>query len=615
MVIKSKNKVEVKSKNVKSKNVKSKVIKKTPLKSSRTVSKKIIAKKTQIKNTQKKNISSTQERIVNKTSLHQSPFYILCITPRDNRTKIIDKAEELSLSLDPNLCAGFQAALTTPRNRLSAEMAWLPGISPNLSVTFLNQLNERISPLAYEKKLPTLTKANLTSAFLETMTLDEDRLDQEDLIYELANISDAISAEDILKELNADRSLSGFPIISDIELIKEEIKQRNNYYTNTIRDFLNILPPKELVKTITKTVTRATYTGYSRAPLLIHSVVDRYEIETKQILLKEEALIIQLIADVDAKMKSGRQAIEPLIDKIEAVTRNWDFIAQPIQIIHQASGTEHEGSVNLARNIRNLSVRIFNLQCGLDDLTFRLTDLIDDLFKEVSKAVESNKSLVSDIEKIIENKKQREFEDKKLKKEKEKELTYETEIGLVFKDTLRISPDGVEYKGEKIKLEDIIVVRWGSVRNSLNGIPTGSDYTIGIASKSNSIVVDTRRLEVYNSVTDRIWKGACVRILFEYYDALKQGKKLSVGGVTFDDDGIDLIKHGFLNKETAYTKWQNVSRSSYNGEFIISDAKNKKIYVSLSYMNTYNVNILNRLLSLSFENGWTGKLSGYLNTA
>lgn len=446
------------------------------------------------------------------------------------------------------------------------------------------------------------------------MILDDDKSDHEDLIYELANISESISAEDILKELNADRSLSGFPVINDIELIKEEIKQRNNFYANTIRDFLNILPPKELVKTITKTVTRATYAGYSRAPLLIHSVVDRYEIETKQILLKEEALIIQLIADVDAKMKSGRKAIEPLIDKIEAVTRNWDFIAQPIQLIHQASGTEDEVSVNLARNIRNLSVRIFNLQCGLDDLTFRLTDLIDNLFKEVSKAVESNKSLLSDIEKITENKKQKEFEDKKLKKEKEKELTYETEIGLVFKDTLRISPDGVEYKGEKIKLENINAVRWGAVNNSLNGIPTGTDYTIAITSKSNSILVQTRREEVYDSVTDKIWKGACVRILFEYYDALKQGEKLSVGEVKFDDNGINLIKHGFLSKETVYTKWQNVSLSSYNGEFIISDAKNKKIYASLSYMNTYNVNILHNLIKLSFENGWTGKLSGYLNS-
>ena len=74
MVIKSKNKVKVKRRNVKSK-----VVKKTTLKSSRAVSKKIIEKKTQIKITQKKNISSTQERIVNKTSLHQSPFYILCI--------------------------------------------------------------------------------------------------------------------------------------------------------------------------------------------------------------------------------------------------------------------------------------------------------------------------------------------------------------------------------------------------------------------------------------------------------------------------------------------------------------------------------------------------------
>ena len=139
-------------------------------------------------------------------------------------------------------------------------------------------------------------------------------------------------------------------------------------------------------------------------------------------------------------------------------------------------------------------------------------------------------------------------------------------------------------------------------------------YIIGITSKSNSILVQTRRLEVYNSVTDKIWKGACVRILFEYYDALKQGKKLSVGGVNFDDDGIYLIKHGFLSKESVYTKWQNISHSSYNGEFIISDAKNKKIYVSLSYLNTYNVNILHSLIKLSFENGWTGKLSGYLNT-
>ena len=566
------------------------------------------------KNTPPKKSRNAKEIIVNRTSLHQSPFYTLGISPRDDRARIIDKAEEMSLSLDPTLCAGYQATLTTPRNRLAAEIAWLPGISPNVSINFLNQLNDRVSPLTYEKKLPALSKCNLIAAFLEVMILDDDKSDHEDLIYELANVSESISAEDILKELNADRSLSGFPVINDIELIKEEIKQRNNYYANTIRDFLNILPPKELIKTITKTVTKATYSGCSRAPLLIHSVVDRYESETKQILLKEEGSILKLIADVDSKMKSGRKAIEPLIDKIETVTRNWDFIAQPIQLIHQASGTQHQASVNLALNIRNLSVRIFNLHSGLDDLTFRLTDLIDDLFKEVSKAVESNKSLVSDIEKIIENKKQSEFEDKKLKKEKERELTYETEIGLVFKDTLRISPDGVEYKGEKIKLENINAVRWGSVRQSVNGIPTGTDYTIGITSKSNSILVQTRRLEVYNSVTDKIWKGACVRILFEYYDALKQGKKLSIGGVKFDDDGIYLIKHGFLSKESVYTKWQNISHSSYNGEFIISDAKNKKIYVSLSYLNTYNVNILHSLMKLSFENGWTGKLSGYLNT-
>jgi hypothetical protein len=613
MVTKSNKKIAPTNKSVKRKTVKKLAVK--PIKSTIkkiAKSKKPLKKSISIPKSSKVKANLKQSEI-NKTSLHQSPFYVLGITPRDDRSKIIDKVEELSLTLDPTLCAGFQAALTTPRNRLTSEIAWLPGIAPNLSINFLNQLNERISPLVYEKKLPDLAKANLIAAFLEIMILDENKLDHEDLIYELANVSESIDAKDILKELNADRSLSGFPIINDIELIKEEIKQRNNYYANTIRDFLNILPPKELVNTITKTVNKATYSGYSRAPLLIHAVVDRYEIETKQVLIKEEEVISKLIAEVDSKMKSGRKAIEPLIEKIESVTRNWDFIAQPIQLIHQASGTEHQASVNLALKIRNLSVRIFNLHSGLDDLTYKLTDLIDDLFKEVSKAVEDNKSLLSDIEKINEDKKQREFEEKKYKKEKEKELTYETEIGLVFKDTLKISPNGVEYKGDRIKLEDINAVRWGSVSRTVNGIPTGSDYTIGITSKLNSIVVHTRRLEVYDSVIDRLWKGACVRILFEYYEALKQGKKLTIGGVKFDDDGIYLTKHGFLSKETIYTKWSNVSLSSYNGEFIIRDAKNNKIYVSLPYMHTYNVSILSRLLSLSFENGWNGKLSGYLN--
>lgn len=62
--------------------------------------------------------------------LLQNPFYILAATTRDNHERIADLAEERSLLLDANECTAARLALTAPRKRLAAEVAWLPGHWP-----------------------------------------------------------------------------------------------------------------------------------------------------------------------------------------------------------------------------------------------------------------------------------------------------------------------------------------------------------------------------------------------------------------------------------------------------------------------------------------------------
>jgi hypothetical protein len=80
-----------------------------------------------------------------------------------------------------------------------------------------------------------------------------------------------------------------------------------------------------------------------------------------------------------------------------------------------------------------------------------------------------------------------------------REITYEAEIGIVLKDTLRISPKGVEWKGQLMALDAITGVRWGSVRHSVNGIPTGTNYTMVVSDDRSGLVNETKRGEVYEA--------------------------------------------------------------------------------------------------------------------
>jgi hypothetical protein len=67
-----------------------------------------------------------------------------------------------------------------------------------------------------------------------------------------------------------------------------------------------------------------------------------------------------------------------------SVARNWDKIAQPIQLSSKARGIDHEASRDLAYEIRSLAIDLFNKHDMLAQ-SQRLTGLIQELFSEVPK--------------------------------------------------------------------------------------------------------------------------------------------------------------------------------------------------------------------------------------
>lgn len=339
------------------------------------------------------------QRTLKTTALHQTPYAILGVTTRDDRRRIVELAEEKSLELDHDVCQKARSDLTNPRTRLSAEIAWLPGVSPRKASQLVENLTHDPMAVREESGLPTLAHLNLLAAAFEAVDGEHDAEDLASFIQEVAYLVDDIDPEDVLRDINEDRAVSGFPEVRALDQIEAELAERKRYYRSAIKDALDRLPPTTLVQVMTDTVEGVTLGGVDHAPELIDDLVDSYEVETQGFLQKEAENVHKLIKAARDSAKSGEAAVKPYVDKLDAVARNWDKVAQPIQLSAKARGIDHEASRDLAYEIRSLAIDLFNTHDMLTQ-SQRLTGLLQELFAElpeVSERVEQDADALNDI--------------------------------------------------------------------------------------------------------------------------------------------------------------------------------------------------------------------------
>ena len=358
----------------------------------------------------------------------------------------------------------------------------------------------------------------------------------------------------------------------------------------------------------------ATMPSFSRIKLRIEENKENIEewVESKE---QEE-----LNAAALATQKSYYQSIEDVLKVIRSRASSKGAVRESVNALFERldiceyGGDSWDEDLNdddfrssLALNVRSLAIDIYNDYDLLDSalqISEKLAEVFFDL-ADVTEKLEDDIKTLRGIRKNQEDTRQRSIQ-------RDKEITYETEIGLVFKDTLRISPNGVEWKGQRFPLESITSIRWGAVSNSINGIPTGTDYTIAFGDARSSAIVQTRRREVYDSTTDRLWKAVGIRLIEETLHLLRNGKTITFGGAVIDDKGVQLTKRGFFSKENVYREWANVTYNSYNGSLFFVDKNDSKTNLELSYLTTWNAHLLEAIVRLSYKKG-LGRLSGSLD--
>ena len=571
--------------------------------------------------------------------LLQNPFHILNASPRDNRRRIMELADERSLLLDSRECMEASSKLTTPRKRLSAEVAWLPGIGPKRAGEMLSLLESSPTDLLAVDKLSSIARANLLAAGLARLP-DCNADDVADWILEISWAFEGIDPEDLCVIINEERVVSGFPEVVDISAVESEIQEMRRHYRQVIKSALDNLSPKELVEAVTVAVESATDDGEEHGPILIDDLVDSYELEARGFLEKEEGNIRLLIdkirqilelqqcpkcghvqSDQDEcnncgiffhkyiKMNGGDTTIgdgvlSPSINQLIQIVKNWDTVAQPIQLSTKSRGLDHDASRRVAGLVRSLAIDIFNEHDKID-FSQQLTNMLQEVFAEVVDVAERTAKDANALETIVEQR-SRLIEDAKKKAEEWRgEITYEADVGVIFKDKLRISPEGIEWKGNRWDLDSITRVRWGGTRHSVNGIPTGTSYSIVFGDDDfNYASIEIKKKEIYTNFIDRLWKAVGMRLLIAYLEGLRGGKKYQFGSSVVSDHGIDLERRKlFGSNERVFCRWEELHIWDGAGFFCIGKKDDKKVSMAFSYQNEDNIHVLEAAIRMFWKKG------------
>jgi polyhydroxyalkanoate synthesis regulator phasin len=296
-----------------------------------------------------------------------------------------------SLLLNSDECIQARSDLTNPRKRLAAEVAWLPGLSPKRTEKIMTWLSKPVqampTPTTLEALSP-LARSNILASGLQKLA-NYSSSKVAEWILELAWAFEETDFEELFSVINEERIVSGFPEVTDLSALEVEIQERRHHYRKVIKYALDNLSAKELVEAVTVAVESATDDGEEHGPILIADLVDSYEVEAQAFLEKEEGNIKVLVEKLRAAVDAERpdSALAPMVNQLIQVVKNWDTVAQPIQVSTKSRGLDHDASHRVAGLVRGLAIHMYNEQ-GKLDFSQQLTNMLQEVFAEVGEVAE-----------------------------------------------------------------------------------------------------------------------------------------------------------------------------------------------------------------------------------
>lgn len=521
------------------------------------------------------------------TSFGKNPFIVLGATARDNRNRVVELADEVSLIADGDEAHKAQSALLNIRTRLAAEMGWMPGVAPSKAAAAVEDLAANISNPETGSDLPPLARANLLSAAAQAGDGSLTRAQVASLFYRLAMAVEAVDLSAVARDINEDRSIAGFPPVRDEELIVHEFESRKGEYRSAINALLDSLPSRSIVDVMEEVVAKSTSAGSEHAPAFVQEVVASYDLALQGFVEAEAANVAKLVQRGLALASKGEAQVVQVIQEIEKVATNFNKIIGPVQLVARANGIDHVATRNFAAEIRSLAIDLHNHH-DFVDTPARISTFLNDHFGQLDTIADQVSEDLSYLKETAEQRKRSDAEFRQM-------ITYSAKIGILFKENVSISPEGITYQERRFALENITHLRWWNA----NGM-----YKIFVGTAGSSFQIDTSRQDIFLNLIDRIWKAVGVRLLVEMVRKLRAGEPFAFGSAVIRNDSVVLTRHKtFSANEQVTLSWRNVNVMTEHGRLVIKSRNQGNVYTAIPFQECNNLPVLDMLLSKFLRSG------------
>lgn len=518
-------------------------------------------------------------------TIKENPFYILGATTRDSRQKIQELVDEKSLSLDMSVCTEARAVLTNPRRRLSAELAWFPGVSIRQTKTIIKELEDKELSAETLDHLSSLAGVNVVLSYLDSgVKLTTKNL--ENAIFTLARSYESIKPETVMNIINEDRTISGFPEVTDLSVIQEELTELKNNAIHVLQQAISSLSLGTANKIMLHLMERAQKekSTYSLLDDVIDQVYvmivqkDKDSIESKVI----EA--IKKLEDAMDKKATSKTTLNKLADELLEELETFDNIMQPIQLSTQRRGLEHDITREIAHKVEDLTVTIMKKTRDFA-LAEKIMKRTKELFVEVGSVNESLSMGLDAINKIQQD-------DKAFEESIKYKYTKNSFWG--GSTTLSLDSKHIVYGDTKYNTDDITHIRYGTTKRYQNGVYMGTDTFVGFGTDETDTRITMLSEDEFFKFIDCLMKAVGIRIIQAMVDQLARGKSLY--GFIYDDK-VKLAKdNAFAPTEFKTFKWSDVMAGMQSGFLIIMAKSDTKYKVTLGLQDVENAPVLGLML-------------------
>ncbi|HEU5147958.1 MAG TPA: hypothetical protein VFT90_14630 [Chryseosolibacter sp.] len=167
---------------------------------------------------------------------------------------------------------------------------------------------------------------------------------------------------------------------------------------------------------------------------------------------------------------------------------------------------------------------------------------------------------------------------------------------------LTVDGDDLIHKEKKIRLSDVIAIKFGWKPIRLDMYRIGGRYVVELKTLDKKIKLDfpyyfgifkKRQEDNFEKLTDAIWDITVVRLLNTMIEDINGGKSVRIDKCTVNVEGI--LYNDFL------IRWEDLSYQKNYNRLTINSKSNTKVWTNLYYTEVDNVHVLMQYLEWKFE--------------